>query len=120
MSVKEKVAAIIRKATINARGAEICDPKPRVLRTGIRRPPTQEQRLVALLKRHKEEMTFNPPYSDETDFDIDEPDMLSPHEQAGLVYEMEPVVPDQPQAEGDVSGREEPNPAPLAEQKAEE
>jgi hypothetical protein len=74
-------------------GSEILDPKPRTLPVGIRRKPTQEQRFMAILNQHRQQMATDQEYIDETDFNIDEPDILSAHEHNAIVYDMEPEVP---------------------------
>ena len=103
--------AVKRLTTLNKEGAEICDPTPLSLPTGIRRPPTQEERLRRIMNQHRQQMIEDQSYTDETDFDIDENDMLSPHERAAIVYDMEPIQPETkdqeqsaPQEAGDVPG----------------
>lgn len=86
-------------APLTKGGAEVPDPKPRFLKTGIKRPPTQEQRLMAILKAHREQMATDKDYADETDFEDDEgdPDMMTLYEHHAHVYDMVPVVPEEKQ-----------------------
>lgn len=88
-----------RVSELNSKGAEVLDEVPLQTSVGIRRPPTQEQRLMAILQRHELLKRTDQDYVDETDFDIDEPDMLTRYEQYGVVYEVEPNAP-MPSEEG--------------------
>ena len=96
MTTKNKIVRTIQGlAKLTKDGAEVCDPKPKVLSTGIKRPPTQEERLMRILRTHREQMAHDQEYSDETDFDIDEEDMLTPYEKQAHVFDTVPVVPEE-------------------------
>lgn len=116
MSMKEKIAEFIkgrpREAMFDEQGRTICDPKPLKHPVGFRKPPTREQQLQQILRRHQQEMAFNAQYVDETDFNIDRPefnndatpDFLTAYEQNNVVFEMEPEVPAQTTSPEPVSG----------------
>ena len=101
-----------REGHFNEKGQLICDPAPLKYPTGIRRPPSREQALDQILRRHEELKAFNARYENETDFDISElpdgsgmktVDMLSPYERQAIVYDMEPDHPPM----SDVSGEQD-------------
>lgn len=92
MSVKETVKKALAKIGLNSDGSEILDPKPLNIPVGMKRRPTQEERFRAIMAAHEAQKAEDQEYSDETDFDIDEPDILTPHEHAGIVYDLEPQI----------------------------
>lgn len=98
--IKEKIKAVLegrqRESVWDENGKLICDPKPLKMSAGIRKPVSREMQLLDILKRHEHLKAFNSRYEDETNFDIDEPDMLSRYEVNGQVYDMEPEVPAAP------------------------
>lgn len=101
MSVKETIKRTVQGiAKLTQSGAEVCDPKPRTLPTGIKRPPTQEERFRRILQAHQTQMQEDQEYRDETDFDIDEPDMLSPYERSAHVFDLAPEILAEQSAEG--------------------
>lgn len=97
--IVDAVKRTIQGIALDKSGAEVCDPKPKFLPTGIKRPPTQEQRLMRILQAHNQQMQENQEYADETDFDIDEDDMLSPYERQAHIYDMTEMVPVQDEAD---------------------
>lgn len=75
-------------------GAEICNPKPKKLQTGMKRRPTQEQRWMAMMDAHQARMKEDEQYADETDFEDEEDfDMLTSYEERAHVFDMIPEVP---------------------------
>lgn len=77
-------------------GAEVCDPRPLKIQTGLKKPVTQEQRLRVLMAQHSAQLQEDQEYRDETDFsDEDDNDMLSPYERSALIYDMEPMGEDE-------------------------
>lgn len=113
MSVKDKLKKMIERSNSRKRCGEhdeqgrlICDPKPLNHPVGFKKPPSKEEALRRILKAHQDQMAFNARYEDETDFDINEPDMLSPYERNAHVYDMEPEIP------ANVSGDRDTPPSP--------
>lgn len=105
MSLTEKIKKMVQKSqerkrqgTHDEHGRLICDPDPLKFPCGMKKPPTQEERLRRILAAHHEQMTFNANYVDETNFDIDEPDMLTPYERNNIVFETIPEYPSEPVA----------------------
>lgn len=91
MSITKKLKKTIRKAIIKD-GIEQGDPVSRCgIQTGIKRPMSQEEKFRLMLAQaigsNQEEQQD---IYDETDFDIDEPDILSPYEQQAHVFDMTP------------------------------
>lgn len=119
MSLTEKLKKMVeaslsrpRQGTHDEEGRLICDPNPLKFPVGFKRPPTREEQLNAILKAHQDQMAFNARYEDETNFDIDQPDMLTNYERHGLVFNMEPEVPVQaPRSAPQNAGGEEPEPS---------
>lgn len=96
MNIKEKLKRMSercssrqRQATFDEQGRLICDPNPLKYPVGFKKPPSKEESLRNILKAHQDQMTFNSRYEDETDFDINEVDMLSPYQQHSKVFELE-------------------------------
>lgn len=103
MSLTEKIKKMVKKSqerkrqgTHDEHGRLICDPDPLKFPVGMKKPPSQEERLRKILRDHQDQMTFNSNYVDETNFDIDEPDMLSPYERNNIVFETIPEYPSEP------------------------
>lgn len=100
MSLKEKLKKMIERSKSRPRlpeydeeGRLICDPNPLKYPVGFKKPPSKEESLMRILKAHNEQMAFNARYEDETDFDIDTPDMLSSYERNAHVFDLEPETP---------------------------
>lgn len=98
--MKDKIKRMIEKSKERKRisdhdeeGRIICDPNPLKYPAGLRKPPTREAQLQRILQAHQEQMAMKPQYVDETDFNIDEPDFLTPYERNAHVYDFEPEVP---------------------------
>lgn len=119
MNIKNKIQDALnsrKRIAEMKKGAEVCDPRPLKIPTGLRAPPTQEQRFTSMMRAHQQQMAQNQAYVDETDFeDEDEHDMLTPYERSALIYEMEPVLPTAEKTPNGVSGREEPSTAAVQE-----
>ncbi|MBX2833766.1 MAG: hypothetical protein KTR28_02220 [Micavibrio sp.] len=84
-----------RKAKMK-NGAEICDPKPLVLPTGLRPRISEEEKfrrmLAQALGQNQQEQSD---IYEETDFDIDEPDMLTAYERQAIVFDTVPEYPEE-------------------------
>lgn len=100
MTIKQKLQKMIdksksrpREATHDEQGRTICDPKPLKHPIGFTKPPSREEMLRGMLQNHQAQMAMSTRYEDETNFDINEPDMLSPYERNAYVYDMEPEIP---------------------------
>jgi hypothetical protein len=95
MTKKETITQKIKKRfpKLTKDGSEIVSSKPKVIPAGIKRPPTQEERLRRIIAAHRAAELESQAYSDETDFDIDEPDMLTPYEVNNQVFDTVPEVP---------------------------
>lgn len=97
----ERSKSRARKPTYDDDGRLVCDENPLKYAAGLRKPPTNEERLMRLLREHDELKAFNSSYADETDFNIDTQDMLSPYEQHGVIFELEPEFPASENVSGD-------------------
>lgn len=75
-------------AAVLKNGAEHGDEKPLLYPVGLKRPPSQEERFRQMIAEHQRRVSESQEYADETDFDIDEPDMRTPSEISGLIYDM--------------------------------
>nr|QJB19172.1 MAG: hypothetical protein [Microvirus sp.] len=105
-----------RVGTHDEEGRLICDPNPLKFPVGFKKPPSREEQLHQILRNHKDMMTFNARYEDETDFDIDHDDMLTPFERHAHVYNMEPETPvEPPRSAPQNAGEEEAQPSPQGE-----
>ena len=100
MTINDKLKDMIAKSQSRARlsthdeqGRTICDPVPLKHPVGFKRPPSREEMLKRMMDAHRMQMQMDKQYSDETDFNINEPDMLSPYERNATVFEMEPEIP---------------------------
>ena len=112
MSITETIKRTIQ-GIASKDGAEICDPKPRSISTGIKRKPKHEDLYKRLLNAHRQEMLESQEYVDETDFDIDEPDMLTPYEKSAHVFDIEPqMLADDSQQEPATPPAEDPDQPP--------
>lgn len=92
-SFKQKLQSVLAKreriSTLTSSGAEVCDPRPLTLPTGIRVPPTQEQRFKQMMAQHQMQVIADAEYRDETDFEyVDEDDLLTPYERSAFLFEM--------------------------------
>lgn len=113
MTIKKKLQDMIAKSksrprmsTHDEQGRTICDPKPLKYPVGFKKPPTREQMLQNMFRAHQAQLAFDKRYEDETNFNIDEPDMLSPYERNAHVYDMEPEIP------ANVTGEQDTPPSP--------
>lgn len=100
MIIKSKLQQMLEKSksrprvsTHDEQGRTICDPKPLKHPVGFVKPVSREEMLRQMLRSHQAQMALDNQYVDETDFNIDEPDMLSPYERNAHVYDMEPEIP---------------------------
>ena len=84
----KKLRNLTRKGKQNPDGTINVSEKPLTASIGGQRPLTMEERLKRILADHKRQMIEDKEYRDETDFDIDEPDMLSPYEKNNEVFEL--------------------------------
>ncbi len=93
--ITDKIKKHIQGIARTNDGKEVCDPKPRLLRTGIKRKPTQEERFMTMLNKHRQQMHEDQGYADETDFhDEEDFDFLTPYEKQAVVFDAVPEVPE--------------------------
>lgn len=100
MTLKKKIQDMLarsksrqRISTHDEEGRTICDPVPLKHPVGFKKPPSREEMLRKMMQAHQVQMAYDKRYEDETDFNINEPDMLSPYERNAIVYDMEPEIP---------------------------
>lgn len=116
MNFKDKLKKMVerctsrqRQGTFDEQGRLICDPVPLKYPVGFKKPPSKEEALGRILKAHQDQMAFNSRYEDETNFDISEPDMLTPYQRHSEVFDLVEEFPADVSGEQDTPPPQEPN-----------